>query len=127
MENRRRVTEEDLLITEALIAQSYCRLKQSVIQAPSRAFTSAGQTARQHPYATAGVAIVAGVALYGIFKMITSRAHEAPGRSRSAWKKDTGHPDLMQQMLLMIIPLVFPYIGGYIQKYLGKILSGERY
>jgi hypothetical protein len=129
MENRRRVTEEDLLITEALIAQSYCQLKQSVIQAPSRAFRSAGKTARQHPYATAGAAIVAGVALYGIFKMITSRAsaYEAPGGSRSTRKKDSGHPDLLQQMLLMIIPLVFPYIGGYIQKYLGKILSGERY
>ncbi len=128
METRKRVTEEDLLITEALIAKSYSQLKQSVIQVPSRAFTSAGQTARQHPYATAGIAIVAGVAMYGILKMVTSRAstHETPGRSRSTRKKDTGHPDLMQQMLLMIIPLMFPYIGGYIQKYLGKILSGER-
>jgi membrane protein insertase Oxa1/YidC/SpoIIIJ len=128
MENHRRVTEEDLLITEALIAKSYCQLKQSVIQVPSRAFTSAGQTARRHPYATAAVAIVAGVAMYGIFKMGTSRAstYETPGRSISTRKKDTGHADLMQQMLLMIIPLVFPYIGGFIQKYLGKILSGER-
>ena len=45
MKNRRRVTEEDLRITEALIAQSYSRLKQSVIQTPSRA---ANPLVRQH-------------------------------------------------------------------------------
>jgi hypothetical protein len=128
MENRRRVTEEDLLITEALIAQSYRQLKQSVIQAPSRAFRSAGQTAREHPFATAAAAVVAGAAVYGIFKLITSRTSgkEAQGRSRVTMHKDTGRPDHMHDMLLMIMPLVAPYIMGYIQKYLGRILSGER-
>lgn len=127
MENTRHVTEEDLLVTEALIAKSYCQLKRSVIQAPSRAFRSAGQTARQHPYATAGAAIVAGVAIYGIFKMVTSHtsSHGAQGGSRSTLKKDTGHPDLMRQMLPMLIPLVAPYIGDYIQKYLGKIFTED--
>jgi hypothetical protein len=126
MEKRNRVTEEDLLITEALIAKSYSGLKQSVIQAPSRAFRSAGRTARQHPYATAGAAIVAGVALYGIFKMVTSptSSHGAPGGPGSP-KKDTGRPDLMQQMLPVLIPLVAPYIGGYIQKYLGQVLTKD--
>lgn len=125
METRKRVTEEDILTTEALIAKSYCRLKQSVSQVPSRAFTSAGRTVRQHPYATAAAAVVAGVALYGIFKTITSRApaHEAPGGSRSARKKETG---LIQQMLPMLVPLLAPYIGGYILRYLLKMHSGER-
>jgi hypothetical protein len=128
METRRRITEEDLLITEKLIAESYGQLKQSVIQAPTRAFRSAGQTVRQHPYATAGVAIIAGVALYGIFKMVTSSPpyQEAPGRAESGMKTGAGRPDLMQQMLPTLIPLVAPYIGSFIQKYLGKILSGER-
>jgi hypothetical protein len=125
MENHRHITEEDLLITEALIAKSYYQLKQSVVQAPSRAFRSAGQTARKHPYATAGVAIVAGVAMYGIFKMVTSHpsSHGAQGGSRSALKKDSGLPDVMQHMLPMLIPLVAPYIGNYIQKYLGKMFT----
>ena len=128
MENRKRVTEEDLLITEALIAQSYGQLKQSVIQAPSRALRSAEMNARQNPLATAGIAIVAGVALYGIFKMVTSGppCRGASGGGRSSMKKETGHTDLLKQMLPMLIPLVVPYIGGYIQKYLGNIYSGER-
>jgi hypothetical protein len=41
-------------------------------------------------------------------------------------QKDTSRPDPMQEMLSMIIPLVAPYITGYIQKYLGRIQSGER-
>ena len=72
METSRCVTEEDLLITEALIAKSYSQLKQAVIQAPSRALKSVSQTAREHPYATAGTAVVGGAAVYGIIKMMTS-------------------------------------------------------
>ena len=129
MDNRRRVTEEDLLLTEALIAKSYGRLKQSVIQAPSRALRSAGQTAREHPLATAATAVVAGVAVYGIFKMMTSRGSvpEAQGRSRTPLQKETGLPDLLHKMLPLIIPLAAPYIIGYVQKYLGKVLSEDRY
>jgi hypothetical protein len=125
MEPHKRVTEEDLLITEALIGKSYYQLKQSVIEAPSRACRSAGQMVRQHPYATAGAAIVAGVAVYGIFKMINSgtSARGGPGSTR---KKDSGGLCLMQQMLPMLMPLVVPSIGGYIQRYLGKMSSGER-
>ncbi len=131
METRRRITEEDLLITETLISESYGQLKQSVVQVPTRAFRSVGQTVREHPYATAGVAIVAGVAMYGIFKMVASNSSSqgAPGKARSCLKTDTGHPDLMQQMLPMLIPLVIPlvapYIGSFIQKYLGQILTED--
>jgi hypothetical protein len=128
MENRRRITEEDLLITEALIARSYCQLKHSVAQAPSRAFSSASQTARQHPYATAGVAIVTGIAVYGIFKLVTSgtSSHGTAGNSRGFHHEDPGSMDFLQTMLPMILPLVVPYFGSYLQKYLGKIYSQKR-
>lgn len=128
MDNRRRVTEEDLLITEALIAKSYGRLKQSVVLAPSRAFRSLGQTAREHPYATAGTAVVAGVVLYGIIKkMISPPAPEARERSHAPLQKEKGGPDLLHELLPLIIPLAAPYIIEYIQKYLGKIHSEKRY
>lgn len=126
MENRKRVTEEDLLITEALIAQSYGQLKQSVVQLPSRACRSVGQTVREHPFATAGVAVIAGVALYGIFKMMTSRGSVQEARGSIHGHKDSHQTDLIQQLLPMILPLVTPYLTGYIQKYLGKIQSIDR-
>lgn len=126
MKDRRRVTEEDLLITEALIAQSYGQLKQSVVQAPSRAYRSLGQTAREHPYATAATAVVAGVAVYGIIKKMTTSSSQKEYRSsRTHQQNDTCHQDHMHDMLLMIIPLVAPYITSYIQKYLGSLQSEE--
>jgi hypothetical protein len=129
MENRKRITEEDLLITEALIAQSYSQLKHSVVQAPSRAYRSLSQTAQEHPYATAGTAVVAGVVLYGIIKKMTSRhtpVQEAPVKEQVPVQKDTCRTDPMHDMLLMLIPLVTPYITSYIQKYLGEMQSGKR-
>jgi hypothetical protein len=128
MENHRRVTEDDLLITEALIAESFGRLKQSVAQAPSRALGSLSGTIRKHPFAAAATAILGGAVVFGIIRLITSRASvkESQGRSRGTLQRDTGHPYLMQEMMSMVFPLVAPYITGYLQKYIGRILSGER-
>jgi hypothetical protein len=128
MENRRCVTEEDLLVTEALIARSYGNLKQSVVEIPSRAYHTLGKTMCDHPYATAGTAVVGGAAIYGIVKMMTSHAsvQDAEGSKRAPVQKDTGHMDILQQMLPILIPLVTPYLAGYIRKYLGNIQPGER-
>jgi len=129
MKNRRHVTEEDLLITEALIAKSYDRLKLSVIRTPARAFRSLGQVAREHPYATAGTAVAGGAVLYGIIKKMTSHPHGRNAQECTQTvppQKDRG-PDLMQELLLISIPLVTPYLLSYIQKYLEGLQPGERY
>ena len=130
MEKRRRVTEEDLLITEALIADSYIRLKQSVVQAPARAYRSVGRTVREHPLEATIAAAAAGTAGYGIINLVTSyasakKAQEGP-RVTITMEKDTGRQDLMREMLPIIIPLVAPYLSGYIQKFMGEIPSGKR-
>jgi hypothetical protein len=124
MENRKRITEEDLLVTEALIAESYSQLKHSVVQAPSRVLRSAGNTVREHPYATAATAVVAGVAVYGIYTMMTSRP-TGPKTGSTPRQRERGGSDLLQELLPAIIPLITPYLAGYIRKYLGKIPSGE--
>jgi hypothetical protein len=128
MENHRRVTEDDLLITEALIAESVGRLKQSVAQAPSRALGSLSGTIRKHPFAAAATAVVAGAVVFGIIRLITSRASvkESQERSRNTVQRTAGRSDLMQEMMSMVFPLVAPYLMGYFQKYIGRILSGER-
>src|SRR5665647_2706572 len=128
MINRRRITEEDLLVTEKLIAESYGQVRQSVVQAPTRAFGSFCTTIRKHPFAAGGTAVVAGALLFGIFKLVTSRSsyNEEPGRSRNQLQRDRRGPDLTQEMLSMIIPLAAPYITGYLQNYIGRILSGKR-
>ena len=128
MENRKRITEEDILDTEALIAASYSQLKQSVVQAPSRALRSAGQTVRDHPYATAATVVVAGIALYGIFKLMSSHpsSEDVRHNPQISRQKNTGSMDLLQGLLPVIMPMVTPYIMGYIQKYVGRSQSDNR-
>jgi hypothetical protein len=128
VEDHRRVTEEDLLITEALIAESYGRLKQSVVQAPSRALRSAGQAISEHPFAAAATATVAGIIAYKLLGLLTPRVvvHEADVQPHATVKTARSRPDLMMEILSVILPLAAPYVAGLIQSYLGKIHPGER-
>lgn len=124
METRRQVTEEDILMTEALIARSYGRLKQSVVQAPSQALGSVGGTIRKHPSGAAAAAVVAGITLYGLFRLVTR-----PGfvKERAAGRKEhTSRPDMTMEILSMIIPLVTPYIAGHLERYMGRLFSKDR-
>jgi len=119
MESRRRITEEDLLVTEACIADSYGRLKKSVIHAPSRALGSVGGTITRHPFAAAATAMIGGIAAYVLITRMTSHGTVA------GQKRERSHPDLMMEILSMLLPLAAPYIASYIQEYIGRILSPE--
>ena len=119
MKNRRPITEEDLLVTEALIAESYGRLKKSVVQAPHRALGSVGGSIRRHPVAAAAVAIAGGITAYIVITRMTSHGADA------GQKKERSHPDHMHTIQEILIPLMAPYIMGYIQKYISSLFSKE--
>jgi hypothetical protein len=120
MKSRKRITEEDLLVTEALISESFGRLKNSVSRAPSRALGSVSGTIHRHPFAAAAAALAGGLAAYVIIKQLTTSRVAV-----SSQKKERNRPDLMMEMLSMLLPLAAPHIAGYIQKYVGRILSAE--
>ena len=124
MEKRRQVTEEDILMTEAMIARSFGRLKRSVTRAPSRAFSSAGETIGKHPVAAAAAAVGAGIALYGLFRLVTR--HGTARESVAGSREHKSRPDMKMEILSMILPIVTPYIAGYLEKYMGRIFSGDR-
>jgi hypothetical protein len=119
VERRRQVTEEDILMTEAMIARSYGRLKQSVVQAPSQALGSLGKTVKNHPFAAAATAVGAGITLYGLFRVMT--------RQGAGSREQGSRPDMKMKILWMILPMVTPYIAGYLEKYVGRIFSGDRH
>jgi hypothetical protein len=123
VEKRRQVTEEDILMTEAMIARSYGRLKRSVTQAPSRAFSSAGETVRKHPFATAAAAVGAGIALFGLFRLMT---RQGAARENVAGRERGSRPDMTREILSMIIPIITPYVTGYLKNYMAKVFSGDR-
>jgi hypothetical protein len=126
MEKRRKITEEDLLVTEALIAESYGQLKKSVIQIPSRALGSVRETITRHPFAAAGTAVGAGLAAYWLFKMITPHSVSKEPDRETNQRSGSGsrHPDYLMKVISLIIPLVIPFVTGYLKKYIEGILQG---
>ena len=124
MEKRRQVTEEDILMTEEMIARSFGLLKRSVVRAPSRAFSSAGKTVSRHPAAAAVAAVGAGIAVYGLFRLMTRRS--ASGEKVPVHRERESRPDMSREILSVIIPLVTPYVVGYLKDYMEGIFSRKR-
>lgn len=125
MERRKPITEEDLLMTELLIARSYNNLKQSAVRTTSRSLRSAGGSIRQHPYAVAGAAVGAGILLYGIFRLLTrngsAKKSSAPDREYSF------RSGVTMELLSLMIPLVKPYITTYLENAMGRMVSKGRH
>lgn len=126
MKDRRPITEDDILLTEMLIAQSYGNLKKSVVRASSDAFGSLGESVggmiKKHPYATAGAAVGAGVLLVMLFKLMSrggSGKHNGDGGGRRS-------SDMGLAILAMLMPLAMPYITAYLEKYLGRMVSKKQ-
>ena len=126
MENRKRVTEEDLLHTEAMIAASYNQLKQSVIEVPAKVYREVNHAVHEHPVASAATAVVAGVVVFKIIEKMTSRPSGQQTKNTQPPRQNTSRQDLMHDVLLMMIPMVTPYITTYLQKYIGSLETRER-
>jgi hypothetical protein len=114
----RRVTEEDLHVTEALIADSFARLKRSIAEAPHEAIRPATNVIREHPFATTAVAAGAGVILFQMAKMMFA--------SRAPHKEAHRGKGIGMDVMGPLLSLAAPYITSMLQQQLGKALSGER-
>jgi hypothetical protein len=128
VKNRRPITEDDIYLTELLIAKSYGNLKHSVAKASSDALSSIGDTVggsvRKHPYATAGAAVGAGILMFMLYKLMNrggssrrKKASERDERSRSGMTTD---------LLGMLIPIAAPYLTAYLEKSLGRMFARGR-
>lgn len=127
MKNRRRITDEDLFVTEALIAESYGRLKKHVIEAPARALGPISQTISEHPLEAATAAVGGGIAAYGIARMITpDEGGKENKKQHGKKKKAKRRQDPMMDILSAIIPLLLPYLTGYLEKNMGTRQESTR-
>jgi hypothetical protein len=127
MENRRRITEEDLLVTEKLIAESYGRLKKSIVKAPARVLVPVSQAISEHPLEAAATAVGGGIAAYGIARMVAPRNGAEEGKKRHGKKKrGRRRHDPLMEILSALLPLAIPYITGYLEKYMGTNPHAKR-
>jgi hypothetical protein len=128
VEKHRPITEDDIYLTELLIARSYGNLKQSVVQASSDAFGSVGEsiggTVRKHPCATAGAAIGAGIILFGLFRMMNRGGSSREKRGSDREKRS--RTDMTTEIFSMLMPIITPYVTAYLKKYLGRVFSKDQ-
>jgi len=124
VKNRRPITEDDVLLTELLIARSYGNLKKSVVKTSFEALGSVGGTLKKHPYATAGVAVGAGILLFGLFALMF---RGGSGRKRADGDRDhASRPDMTAEIFSLLMPVVTPYLTAYLEKFLGRTFSKDR-
>jgi hypothetical protein len=126
MKNRKPITEDDIWLTEMLIARSYGNLKQSVVRTSSETLGTLGGTVggtiRKHPYATAGAAVGAGIILFGLYRLL-NRDGPTKGNTDGCRGRKS---DMGMDILSMIMPLAMPYITAYLEKYLGSMVSRKQ-
>lgn len=120
MENHRRITEEDLRVTEALIAKSYGRLKKRVVQVPANVLVPVSRMISEHPLEATATAVGGGIAAYGLARMATSGSDAGSGKKhKGKKKKNKRRSDPVSEIISALLPLAFPYLAAYIEKYLG--------
>ena len=128
MKNRRPITEDDVYLTELLIAKSYGNLKHSVARASSDALSSVGDAVggsiRKHPYATAGAAVGAGLLMFMFFKLMNRG--RSSRRRKTSEREDRVRSNMTTDILGMLIPLAAPYFTAYLEKSLGRMFSKGR-
>ena len=127
MKNHRPITEEDVYLTELLIARSYGKLKHSVEKASSDALGSVadavGGTVRKHPYATAGAAVGAGIIMFMLFRMMNTRGSS---RQKGGSDREKSRSGMHADILGMLVPIVAPYLTAYLEKYLARMFTRGR-
>ncbi|HUL62406.1 MAG TPA: hypothetical protein VLT35_05030 [Methanocella sp.] len=120
MANHRHVTEEDLHVTEALIADSVARLKRSVREAPHEAIRPAADVIREHPFAATAAAAGAGVLMFQVARML------APATRRRKEPKAGGKGrGIGGEIMGQLMALAAPYLVSMLQQQLGKAISGS--
>ena len=128
MKNRKPITEDDIYLTEMLIARSYGNLKQSVVRTSSETLGTLGGTVggtiKKHPYATAGAAVGAGIILFGLFRLM-NRGGSSKGRNEGG-REHSSRSDMGMDIISMIMPVLTPYLTAYLEKSLGRMVSRDR-
>jgi len=125
VEKRRPITEDDLLMTELLLSRSLQQMKQSVVQAPSKALSSAGTSLKKNPYAMVGAAVGAGLILYTLSRLV-KRKSEAHGSGMPA-REQKSRPDMTMEIVSLVFPVIRPYIAGYLERFVGRMVSKDRH
>lgn len=126
---KKSVTEEDVKATEARLAASFNGLKTSITNIPSDMARPVTDTVREHPYLTVAAAAGAGFVLYSLLNVLVPRTKviEREVTAQPGIEVKEKRPrSLASSLLSQAIALATPYITGYVQNELSRIISKKR-
>jgi hypothetical protein len=126
VKDRKPIDEDDIYLTEMLIARSYGKLKRSVVDVSSKTLNSVGGTLggtiKEHPYASAGAAVGAGIILFGLMKLM-NRNSSSKGRGTGGRESSSGTG---LNIVSLLMPIVSPYFAAFLEKLLGDMFSKDK-
>jgi hypothetical protein len=119
MTPKKKVTEEDLKVTEALLARSFSNLKSSLTRIPGDMVKPVTGTVKEHPYASMAAAAGAGLIGYEIIHLMTPRVVVREVKVQPQVEaKEHARASLTSQ----IMSFAAPYIAGYLQQEVTRLL-----
>ena len=117
---RKRVTEEDLKVTEAMLARSYTNLKSSLTRIPGDMVEPVTGTVKAHPYASTAAAAGIGIIAYELIRLLTPRVVTREVKVQPQVEvKEHARPSLTSQ----IMAFAAPYIVSYLQQEVTRLLA----
>jgi hypothetical protein len=124
---KKAVTEEDVKATEARLAENFSGLKTSITKIPSDAVRPFTDTVRAHPYLSVAVAAGAGFVLYSLLNVIIPKTkvikREVTVQPQVEIREQHAAPSFGSKLLSEAAALIMPYITGYVQSELSRIIS----
>jgi hypothetical protein len=129
---KKNVTEESLKATEARLSESYAGFKQALMSIPSEAVRPVTDTVREHPYVSVAAAAGAGYLAFRLLdllmprtKVITREVSVQPEIEIKEVKGKEGR-SFASRLLSDAVALIMPYLTGYVQSEVSKLLSKPR-
>jgi len=116
----KKVTEEDLKATEALLARSFSNMKSSLTRIPGDMVKPVTGTVKEHPYASVAAAAGAGLIAYELIRLMTPRVITREVKVQpNVEVKEHARPSLTSQ----IMAFATPYIINYLQQEVTRLLA----
>jgi hypothetical protein len=117
---KKKVTEEDLKATEALLAGSFSNMKNSLTRIPGDMVKPVTSTVKAHPYATMAAAAGAGLIAYLLIRAATpNMVVREVNAQTGAEAKVHRRPSILSQ----VVSFATPYVVAYVQQEVTRLLA----
>lgn len=117
----KRVTEEDLKATEAMLARSFSNMKSSVTRIPSDMVKPVTSTVKEHPFASLAAAAGIGLIAYELIRLMTPRVVTREVKVGPQGEvKERARSSLTSQIMAFAAPYVISYLQQEITRFLTR-------